>query len=52
MSKQVNDWNYVDYKHLENLFSWAYFYKINRLDKKYDHCQIEIEEMRKKLKFI
>ena len=52
MTKNENDWNYVDYKRLEELFSWAYFYKVNRLDKQYAHCQLQIEEQRKKLKFI
>ena len=44
-----NLWKYEQYKELEKLFAWAWFYRVNRHDSKYAKIQIDIENMRKNL---
>lgn len=48
-SFNTKDWDYGAYKELEKLFAWAYFYRVNKHDKKYAQTQIEIENLRKTL---
>lgn len=50
-SFKPNNWNYEDYKKLEELFAWATFYRVNKQDKKYAQAQEQINEMRLKLGF-
>lgn len=47
--KEVNNWSYIRYKRLEELFAWAYFYNVNKHPGKLEKVQIEIEELRKEL---
>lgn len=48
-AEQSNNWSYIKYKKLEELWAWATFYNVNRHEKKLTQIQIHIEELRKEL---
>lgn len=49
IQQNTNNWSYIKYKKLEELWSWASFYTINKRDKDLNKIQLEIEELRKEL---